>query len=364
MWRRRNRPRSAPQPRAGRFGGFGGFGARRAVVLAGVANGLLALLLCRQPSTALAWPGSPFSPTSPEARSILNLFIIVLALSALVFILVEGALFYAIFRFRDRPGAPRPTQVSGHCLLEVAWTIAPVVLLVIVFALMLPTMPVLNAQSPAGTPLRVTVFGNQWWWEYRYPELGIVTANELYVPVGQPVVLDLRSDDVIHSFWVPQLNGKLDVVPGRVNTLSFQANEPGRYGGQCTEFCGIQHAWMLSPVIALPADQFDRWVQQHQAPAAEPPDPLATVGKQVFLGKTCMNCHTIAGTPAEGQAGPDLTHLASRTTLGAGVLTNTPENLANWIQRPQDFKPGVRMPNFELRPDETAALVAYLATLQ
>ncbi len=333
---------------------------RRAILAVGGAVGLLALLLLRDPRPALAWPGSPLNPASPQAAAILNLFVIVFVLSALVFVLVEGALFYAIFRFRDRAGAPSPRQVSGHRRLEIAWTIAPAILLAIVFVAMVPTMPVLHPPTAPGPPVRVTVIGHQWWWEYQYPELGITFANELYVPAGRPIVLDLTSDDVIHSFWVPELNGKLDAVPGRFYTLSFQANQPGWYGGQCAEFCGIQHAWMLAPVIALPPDEFDRWVQDRQAVAAEPTDPLAALGKQVFLEKTCMNCHEIQGTPAIGGVGPELSHLAARATLGAGILPNTPENLAEWIRRPQEFKPGVRMPNFDLTDEETAALVAFL----
>lgn len=312
------------------------------------------------------WPGSPLDPRSPQAEAISNLTIIVFVLAALVFLIVEAALFVAVFRFRERPGGALPRQVTGHRNLEIGWTIAPVVLLVIVFALMAPLLNVIHPPSAesAQQPLRVTVVGNQWWWEYQYPDLNIVTANELHIPVGVPVELTLESDDVIHSYWVPQLNGKLDVIPGRPNRLLFEAREPGVYGGQCAEFCGIQHAWMLVPVFAQTEVDFAAWVQAQQQPAAPPNRQMTAIGQEVFLSKTCVNCHTVRGTPAEGEFGPDLTHFGSRATIGTGVLSNKPENLALWISDIQTVKPGARMPNFDLSDNEMVALVAYLESLR
>ncbi|HEX2172014.1 MAG TPA: cytochrome c oxidase subunit II [Dehalococcoidia bacterium] len=314
-----------------------------------------------------AWPGSPFDPHSPQAQSILNLFVLVLLFSGLVFVLVESWLFLTIFRYRQRPGAPIPRQIAGHRTLEITWTAIPVVFLIIVFIFMVPTLSVIQPPAAAGAsdpPLRVTVIGHQWWWEYRYPDLGIITANELHIPVGVPVALEITSDDVIHAFWVPELNGKIDAVPGKINPLTFLAQEAKVYGGQCTEFCGIQHAWMLNPVFADPPDVFNEWVRTQQTPVPEPADPLLAAGRQVFLGSTCVNCHTVAGTTAQARVGPDLSHLGGRTTLGAGVLTNTPENLRTWLTDLHDVKPGARMPAFSYSDQDTEALVAYLTSLK
>ena len=341
--------------------------ARRAASGLAATVALLWLLMVSAASPAAAWPGSPFDPRSPQASAIANLGVLIFVLSGIVFLVVEGFLFYAICRYRSRPGGPLARQFSGHRSLEIAWTLAPIALLAIVYFFMLPTLSVIHppvSAAPGAEPLKVTVIGNQWWWEYRYPELGIVTANELHVPVGVPVELELHSDDVIHSYWVPVLNGKLDLVPGRSNTLAFRATEPGVYGGQCAEFCGIQHAWMPIPIFVDTPDQFEAWVRQQQLPARPPTDPLARRGQEIFLSKTCVNCHTIQGTPADGDVGPNLTHFGSRATIGTGVLSNTPENLALWIEAVQTVKPGARMTNFDLSEPDLAALVAYLESLQ
>jgi cytochrome c oxidase subunit 2 len=215
--------------------------------------------------------------------------------------------------------------------------------------------------------LQVTVVGHQWWWEIRYPDLGIVTANELHVPASEPATpsptfLTLESADVIHSFWVPQLAGKLDVIPNKTNRTWIEPHTPGLYVGQCAEFCGVQHAWMLLRVIVHPKDAFDAWVVEQQAPAVD--DRVVRAGRDVFGSVACINCHTVRGTTANGIFGPDLTHLMSRSTLGAGVAANTPENLRNWIENPAGLKSGALMPAMQLSSRELDQLVAYLLTLR
>jgi cytochrome c oxidase subunit 2 len=311
---------------------------------------------------ALAQPTSPFDPASPQARAVSDLFWIIIAISALIFLLVEGLLLYMIFRFRGREGEPDPRPIFGQRTLEIGWTVAPAVVLVIVFALMLPLM--LSAAAPPANAVRVTAIGHQWWWEFRYPDLNVVTANELHVPVGQPVRVQLESADVIHSLWLPRLSGKTDLIPGKRNELWFAAQAADTYLGQCAEFCGIQHAWMLVRVVAQAPNDFNAWVTAQQQGAGATAAGAARQGEQVFFGNTCVNCHTIQGTPATGTVGPDLTHIGSRQTIGAGVLQNTPANMQAWLKDPQAFKPGSLMPDFHLSDQDVSALAAYLEGLK
>jgi cytochrome c oxidase subunit 2 len=225
----------------------------------------------------------------------------------------------------------------------------------------------IEGRAPRANALEVTIVGNQWWWEIRYPKLGIVTANELHVPVSDPTkptptYITLQSADVIHSFWVPQLAGKMDVVPNKTNRVWIDPHTPGTYVGQCAEYCGTQHAWMLLEVIVHPREEFDRWVAAQQAAARE--DAAVREGRELFLSLSCINCHTVRGTPANGLFGPDLTHLMSRRTLGAGVVRNTPEALQAWVDDPAAMKPGVLMPAMKLSNDELNKLTAYLVTLR
>jgi cytochrome c oxidase subunit II len=220
--------------------------------------------------------------------------------------------------------------------------------------------------------LFVTVVGRQWWWEYRYDryngrELGFTTANELHVPAGadgvaRPVYLTLKSADVCHSFWVPRLAGKTDLIPGRINSMWFQMDRPGLYLGQCAEYCGTQHANMLIRVVVDPPSDFERWLENEQKPAAE--DPAASAGRSTFLAQSCVNCHRVRGTPAQGRYAPDLTHLMARQTLASGMVENTPENLRRWVDDPQKIKPGCLMPAFGLSDRERDDLVRYLLTLR
>jgi cytochrome c oxidase subunit 2 len=221
------------------------------------------------------------------------------------------------------------------------------------------------ASEPPGDGPRVAAIGRQWWWEFRIPRLGVVTANELHLPAGERVVLELQAADVIHSFWVPQLAGKRDMIPGGTNYLSFVPQTPGVYAGACTEFCGVQHAWMRLRVVVEPPERFRAWAANEAAAARPPASELAQRGERLFRARNCVSCHAVRGVAeATADAGPDLTHFGSRATIGAGVLANTPENLARWLRNPQEVKPGNLMPNVRLTEDEVQALVAYLEGLR
>jgi cytochrome c oxidase subunit 2 len=328
---------------------------------------------------------SIFDPASPPAQSIVNLSILVLAITGFIFLVVEGVFVYAIVRFR-RPGTAsgtegsdadsEPPQVYGSKPIEIAWTAAPAL---IVFVLVLVTTRTLwevkitpPEPRPGDNALFVTVVGRQWWWEYTYETydgrpLGFTTANELHVPAGEgdlhrPVYLTLKSADVAHSFWVPRLAGKMDVIPGKTNSLWFQTKRPDVYLGQCAEFCGTQHANMLLRVVAEPVADFDRWLGDQARPPAD--EPAAREGRTAFLAQSCVNCHRIRGTSAAGVYAPDLTHLMSRQTLAAGMIPNTPENLRHWVADPQSVKPGCLMPAFGLSPADVDRITAYLLTLR
>lgn len=328
------------------------------------ASGLLACaaVLALGSGAAHADGPSAFSPHSPSAGPITDLMWLMLVLAIAVFVIVEGLLVYVLIRFRGHGGQRAPSQSAGNLRLELIWTGIPIVLVAILFGLTLHTMSTL-ASAPAGA-LHVQVIGHQFWWEYRYPDSGAVTADELVVPVGRPVQLDLYAQDVIHSWWVPELAGKQDLIPGKHNTLWFTAEKAQTYLGQCAEFCGLQHAGMLLRVTALPTDQFQAWEAQQAAPAAAAAVGAAQQGAAVFAQRTCISCHAVRGTDANAQVAPDLTHFGSRATIAAGVLDNTPENLARWLADPQAVKPGNLMPNLKLSSDEVQQLVAYLEGLK
>jgi cytochrome c oxidase subunit 2 len=307
---------------------------------------------------------SPFWPAGPVAGQIATLFIVVLVLAALVLLLVWGLLAYALINFRARPGTPDPPPVYGNRRLEIAWTAGPILLLLVVFVLMVATMRSVSAAPQAtNAQLTITATGNQWWWRYDYPE-GVVAANEVHIPAGEPVQFNLVGADVIHSFWFPELAGKRDMVPGKTNTIWLQADQSRLFQGWCSEFCGVQHAGMLLRLIAEPRDQFQAWLALQAQPAASPATDQTRRGAQVFQSQTCASCHTIRGTPAGGQIAPDLTHVGGRQTLAAGLIDNTPANLESWLRDPQAIKPGSRMPQFDLPAADLTALAAYLASLK
>jgi len=224
------------------------------------------------------------------------------------------------------------------------------------------------AQLPLRDAVHIEVTGHQWWWSVRYddadPSRIFSTANEMHIPVGKPVIVSLHADDVIHSLWIPNLAGKKDLIPGRSTSLTLRADRPGVFRAQCAEFCGLQHAWMALPITAEAPDRYETWAAQQRQPAAPPADALALRGQQVFLGSTCVMCHSVAGTEAGAQHAPDLTHLASRPTLGAGVLPNDAQHLAAWISNPHAHKPGVNMPGHVFSKDDLQALVAWLGSLR
>jgi cytochrome c oxidase subunit 2 len=271
-----------------------------------------------------------------------------------------------VVRYRERPTSKEPKHVHGSTLLELAWTLAPAVVLVFIAV---PTIQTIfeTDGTPAEGALEIEVIGHQWWWEFRYPEFGITTANELHVPQGRPVALSMTSADVIHSFWVPKLGGKRDLMPRRTTRLAFTPDSLGDFYGQCAEFCGASHANMRFHVVVDGAAEFDSWVQQQQAPPvpADSLTDLARQGAELFANpaKTCMACHTVQGiTP--GVLGPNLTHVGSRAMIASGILPNTEEGLARWLRDPVGEKPGSLMPKPPLTEDEITALVAYLRSLQ
>lgn len=308
-------------------------------------------------------PQDSLDPAGPYAEKIHALFVPVFWIAAGVFFLVEGALVYLLLRYRRRRDRDAiPPQVHGNTRLEIAWTILPAVILT---AIAVPTVrTIFELARVPDEALEVRVIAHQWWWEFRYSDLEVETANELHIPTDRPVVVRLESADVIHSFWVPRLAGKQDNVPGRTNTLVLQADEPGTYRGQCAEFCGLSHANMRFRVIAEEPAQFEAWVQAQRRPAEDPPGGLATMGAELFQTVGCAACHTIGGTPAQGQVGPDLTHIASRTTFAGATFDRTEENLARWLDNPDAMKPGAKMPDLGLTPEQIEALVAYLGTLE
>jgi cytochrome c oxidase subunit 2 len=285
-----------------------------------------------------------------------------MAIAVVIFVIVEGLLLYSVVRFRRQDEAEVPRQLYGSLPVEIAWTTAPAIIVVGLMILTFRTMREVHAPPP-GT-IDVQVIGHQWWWEFRYPDLGIVTANELHVPAGEVVRFEIDSADVLHSFWVPQLAGKSDAFPGRKTTAWFIAEQPGVYQGKCAEFCGTQHAEMRFLVIAESPSEFEAWAKQQAAGPTQVTDDLAREGERIFFQSACIGCHTIQGTAAQGKTGPDLTHVSSRKILAAGRLEHTPENIAAWIQNPQAIKPGNLMPDLNLDSQSVDALAAYLESLK
>jgi cytochrome c oxidase subunit 2 len=314
-------------------------------------------------------PANIFAPLSTPASRISELSYFVLLLTGAIFAIVFALTLFAVVRFRRRADddGREPPQIFGSNRLETAWTIVPIL---IVLVLSLTTTRVIQSVQSAPRPpsaLDVTVIGHQWWWELRYPSLGIVTANELHVPVSDPHAptptwLTLLSADVAHSFWVPRLAGKTDLIPNRVNQMWIAPSTPGMYVGQCAEYCGTQHAKMLLRVYVEPRAEFDRWARAQADLMASPVDVAA--GRRVFLRNGCVNCHAVAGTVANGRYGPDLTHLMSRATLAAGAAANSPQTLRAWIRDPSTIKPGAHMPAMQLTEREVSQLVDYLLTLR
>ncbi len=319
---------------------------------------------------AQSWLGdgtSIFSPKGTPAHFVFGLSMFVLSITLAIFLAVGGILLFVLIRYRHRPTDREPPQIYGSSQIELSWTVIPVLIIVVLF--LTTTRVILNTQYAAkpADALDVIVIGHQFWWEFRYPKLGIVTANELHVPVSDPhhptpTYLEMSSADTDHSFWVPRLAGKTDVIPNRVNVMWFDPESPGLYLGQCAQYCGVQHAKMLLRVYAQSQGDFDGWAAEQRQPAKE--DASAAEGRAVFLRNACINCHTITGTVATGRFGPDLTHLASRDTIASGAVQNTPDNLRKWIDNPDQMKPGSLMPPMHLNDHDLGAVTQYLTTLR
>jgi cytochrome c oxidase subunit 2 len=293
----------------------------------------------------------------------------VLAITGAIFAVVFGLLTYAVVKFRRKAhdDGHEPPQVYGSNQVELAWTVIPVL---IVVALFMATARVIASVQRAAQPanaIEVVAIGHQFWWEFRYPALNIVTANELHVPVSDPAhpgptFIKLLSADTDHSFWVPRLAGKTDLIPNRENRMWIDPHETGLYLGQCAQYCGTQHAKMLLRVYVQSRDDFDRWAQEQSQPAHTTEN--TSEGKHVFETTACINCHTVAGTVANGHFGPDLTHLMSRDTIASGAAPNTPDSLRQWIRDPDAIKPGSKMPAMGLSEQQLNAVTAYLLTLR
>ncbi len=307
---------------------------------------------------------SILSPASTETTQIKALYDFVIVIAAAIFVIVEGLLVFAIFRFRNRP-PEAALPVHGNTKLEIAWTTAPAVILAVLLGFTLRTMGEVRA-VPTGNVLKVKAIGHQWWWEFRYPGLKpeIVTANDLVVPLGTTVEVEIQSVDVEHGFWAPELFGKVDAVPGYVNRLKFTPTEKvNYYGGQCTQFCGQQHAQMRFMVVVIDPGDFQTWAA-HQQQTVAPATGDAVPGEKLFVTR-CGACHTINGAAAAGVIGPNLTHVATRDFIAGGILKFTPENLKLWLQDPQAIKPGAAMVLAPpLTDQEVSDLVAYLTTLK
>ncbi len=332
---------------------------RRRFQLAALVGAMLALSACT------VHPASILHPQGAAARMEYQLFDFSLVVMTGVFLSVVIPLTYVIVRYRKRSAdQPLPRQVEGSHRLEILWTVVPVIL---VIALAVPTVgDAFRLAAPAGpNALQITVIGHQWWWEFRYPGLGIVTADEMHLPAGQRVELTLQSADVLHSFWVPSLGGKEDTVPGQTNTMWLEADRPGTYPGQCAEFCGLSHSLMRFYVVAQTPSAFHTWAHGMRHPATTPRTPLATQGLAVFNQFGCGGCHTIDGTPAQGKVGPNLTGLGNRSVIVAGALQNNAADLTQWIHDPTAIIPGTVMPAFSgLSPQQMTALTAYLEGLK
>ena len=336
------------------------------VILAGI---LLAAGLCIAEPQATNPVPSIFEPHSTPADSILDLSNFVLGITGLIFLVVATLLTYAVVKFRSKAGEAErePAQVYGSTQIELAWTVIPILIVVVLF---LATARVLHAIQDAPKPaaaVEVTAIGHQFWWEFRYPHLGVVTANELHIPVSDPAhptptFLKLLSADTDHSFWVPQLAGKTDLIPNRINETWVDPHRTGLFLGQCAQYCGTQHAKMLLRVSVETPEAFQAWVNAQKQPAIQ--DEKEEAGRRVFENTACVNCHAVGGTNATGRFGPDLTHLMSRATIAAGAAENTKENLRLWIQKPDAIKPGSLMPAMQLTDADLDALVRYLETLK
>jgi cytochrome c oxidase subunit II len=340
---------------------------------------MAALGACALPAFANDWgmgaansgipPSSVFAPVSTPAAEVKSIAIFVLAVTGAIFLIVGGLLAYSVIRFRARAGDDdrEPPQVYGSNPIEFAWTTIPILIVFVLFLTTARTIYTVQAAPRPPGAISVRVVAHQWWWEFQYPDQGVITANELHVPVSDPAnptptFLTLESADVAHSFWVPRLAGKTDVIPNRRNSMWIDPHETGTFLGQCPEFCGTEHALMLLRVVVESRPDWESWIASQRRSAVE--DSSVARGRHVFEANACVSCHTVRGTIANGRFGPDLTHLMSRATLGSGAATNTPEHLKVWLADPNVMKPGVLMPAMNLDPKKLDELAAYMGSLR
>jgi cytochrome c oxidase subunit II len=308
-------------------------------------------------------PATTLTPRSDFGWTSHRIFLQILRWDTAIFLVVQALLLFAVFRFRERDPEAIPRQVRGSALFELGWTVLPAVILVFIA---FPTVGAIfrTQAAPPRDALRVKVIGHQWWWEFQYPDLGFTTASDVHLPAGRPVSFEITGADVIHSFWVPQLGGKRDAIPGSGTRIVLTADAPGEYYGQCAEFCGVSHANMRHLAIVETPEAFADWVAKQKEAALTPPDGSpAAAGLAVYRLAACVGCHTLRGVSGGG-IGPDLTHFASRKTIAGGILPNTTDNLTRWLKSPTAVKPGSLMPDQKLSDPEVAALVAYLQSLR
>ncbi|MER3419437.1 MAG: cytochrome c oxidase subunit II [Chloroflexota bacterium] len=331
---------------------------------------LAAPVLALASACRVAGPLSTLTDRGEVSKRINDLFFPVFWVAVAIFVVVEGLLLFAVLRFRQRPGREAlPQQVHGNTRLEVGWTILPSLILAVIA---IPTIStIVDLSRKPDNPLEVRVIAHQWWWEFQYrdpsaPNKQVYVANEMHIPVGRKIYATVESVDVIHSFWIPNLAGKMDAIPGKQNHIWFSVKQPGVYQGQCAEFCGDSHALMRFVVIAQPESEFNQWLQGQAQQARTPTGGSAARGFEVFMGNACIACHAIEGTNAQGRIAPNLTHFGSRLTLGANRLENTPENVVRWIKNPQAVKPGAKMPAWQgvLSEDDIKAIADYLESLK
>jgi len=344
----------------------------RACALVRTAVGAVAVICAICGHAAAEENLSIFSPESPPANSVRDLFYLIFAITGVIFVLVEGLILYSAIRYRRKPAdaSAEPAQIYGSAPLEMAWTVAPLLIVFVLFLVVVRSVVEAREDPTHANRLEVKVIGHQWWWAYEYKGADgstVVTANELHVPCDEPgdptpVALTLESADVVHSFWVPRLAGKTDLIPGKSNRMWFATDKPATYYGQCAEFCGMQHANMKLLVISEPRAEFNAWLENEQQVAVE--DATVAAGRERFLALACVNCHTIRGASSRGAVGPDLTHLAARQTLAAGAAPLTREKLIAWIEDPDSIKPGSLMPNMHLSRKDCELLADYLESLK
>lgn len=305
-----------------------------------------------------------FASYSADEHSINRLFIIYSLFSLFVVLLIGGAIILFIIKYNSKKKPEEPKQIFGHKNIEIIWTVIPFLIVMYFLFETVRTMNSISSPVQEGKRPDVIVIAHQWWWELRYPNARVITANELHIPVGKRFLMEIMSEDVIHSWWVPGLGPKMDAIPGRPNLSWISANTQGIYSGSCSEYCGTQHAGMRINVIAENSADYYKWVKHQQTAPDVPKDSIAQKGAMLFNQKACLGCHSISQDFNKMHVGPDLSHFASRQTILSGMLSNTRENVHRFLEDPQKVKEGVLMPNFRMKEDELNKILTYLEELK